>query len=434
MSQKAARKRRKTVKVPQKREQHRQLQQFHEWTKTVSDHMPQLSQPQATVLALWSFGMIIANSCGLTTVAVILAALFRCKENTMRQRLREWYREKAAKPGAKRAEVEVTTCFAPLVRWVLAWWDNEERRLAVAFDATTLGQRFTVLAICIVYRGCAIPVAWAVVSATSKGAWKPLWLDLIQHLQASVPDEWCVIVLTDRGLYARWLFVAIVEAGWHPFLRINLGGTYQRQGESGYRPLSSVLPAVGQTWCGTVTCFKTRPLRCTLLACWTEDHKEPWLIITDLAPNQADVFWYGMRMWIECGFKQTKRAGWQWQATRMEDPTRAARFWLALAVATLWVVSVGGEAEDTLPASSFDDLPVAHIARRHCRTTDRSRPRLLSCFRRGRLMIFVALLTGQSLPTGTFVPEPWPTSPGLEWVDTASPLKVLDSKEKEGNE
>ncbi len=174
---------------------------------------------------------------------------------------------------------------------MLAWWDGDEHRLAVAMDATTLGQRFTVLAVCIVYRGCAIPVAWAVVSATAKGRWTPLWLELVTAFQSSIPTEWCVIVLTDRGLYARWLFEAIVQAGWHPFLRINLGGTYTLQGESGYRPLSSAVPATGQMWSGEVTCFKTHPLQGTLLACWTEDHADPWLIVTDLAPNQADVFW-----------------------------------------------------------------------------------------------------------------------------------------------
>lgn len=278
--------------------------------------------------------MVVANSCGLTTVSVSLAAMFGLKENTMRQRLREWYKDASSKKGAKRAEFDVTTCFAPLVRWVLSWWTEDESRLALALDATTLGERFTVLAVCLVYRGGAIPVAWAVVTATAKGSWKPHWLSLVTHLESSVPPDWFVIVLADRGLYARWLYERIVQAGWHPFLRINKGGTYRRQSESGYRPLATVIPSIGHTWCGEVTCFKTNPLQGTLLACWTEGHKEPWLIVTDLAPNQADVFWYGLRMWIECGFKQTKRAGWQWQATRMQESTRAARFWLAMAVAT----------------------------------------------------------------------------------------------------
>jgi hypothetical protein len=41
-----------------------------------------------------------------------------------------------------------------------------------------------------------------------------------------------------------------------------------------------------------------------------------------------------MRTWIECGFKDTKRGGWQWHQTKMKDPERAARLWVAIAVAT----------------------------------------------------------------------------------------------------
>ncbi len=90
----------------------------------------------------------------------------------------------------------------------------------------------------------------------------------------------------------------------------------------------------------------------------------------------------------------------------MTDPPRAARLWLAMAVATLWVVSVGGEADATLPASSLPALPALHVARQH--TMTQARPRLVSCFRRGVLRILAALLMGERLPVGRFLPEPWP--------------------------
>jgi hypothetical protein len=76
-------------------------------------------------------------------------------------------------------------------------------------------------------------------------------------------------------------------------------------------------------------------LSCTLLGCWDDGHTDRWLVITDLPPEAANVCWYGMRAWIEKGFKRLKSAGWQWQHTRMEDPKRAERLWLALAVAAL---------------------------------------------------------------------------------------------------
>ena len=93
----------------------------------------------------------------------------------------------------------------------------------------------------------------------------------------------------------------------------------------------------------------------------------------------------------------------------MTDPAWATWVWVARAVATLWVVRVGGEADATLPVSSLEDLPALHGARR--RAPGRTRPRLLSCFRRGVLTMLTALLQGQPLPLGRFLPEPWPTEP-----------------------
>jgi hypothetical protein len=81
---------------------------------------------------------------------------------------------------------------------------------------------------------------------------------------------------------------------------------------------------------------------------------------------------------------------------------------LAIALATLWVVSVGGEADAHLPASSFDELPSHHVARQ--RSTGCEPPRLLSCFRRGFLVILSALLNHLPLPMAGFVPDSWPCS------------------------
>ncbi len=148
--------------------------------------------------------------------------------------------------------------------------------------------------------------------------------------------------------------------------------------------------------------------------------------MTDFLPEQAEVFWYGMRMWIECEFKLTKRSGWNWHRTRMSDPERASRLWLAIAVATLWVVSVGGEAEEKLPASSFDELPETHIARQNSSSAHPSQTRVLSCFRRGILVILTTLIAGQPLPLGHFFPKPWPSSP----VNMPSSCNVLPDSPK----
>ncbi len=378
-------------------------QPLSQWIETVSTAFPQLSRPQAKVLALWSYGMVLAKSCGITLVCAALALQLGCSEASLVQRLREWCYGAKDKKGEKRRELDVGTCFAPLLRWILAWWPADHPRLALALDATTLSKRFTVLCISVVYRGCAIPVAWKVVGAEEKGSWQPHWLGLLKHRAGCVPEHWTVIVMSDRGLSAPWLYAKIVELCWHPFMRINKQGNFRPHGEGIFRSLASAALTQGSAWCGKVDCFsqETSRLQCTRLSRWDEGYTEVWLIVTDLAPEQATAVWDGMRSWIEGGFKDTKRGGWHWHQTTMTDPQRAERLWLAIAVATLWVVSVGGEVDANLPVSSLEDLPQTHIARRTA--TKRSRPRMRSCFARGVLTILGTLIRGDGWVVGRFL-------------------------------
>ena len=62
------------------------------------------------------------------------------------------------------------------------------------------------LVIRVVYRGCALPSAWTVLTAKVEKAWRPEWLRMLRQLYRAVPPRWTVIVLAERGLYARWLF------------------------------------------------------------------------------------------------------------------------------------------------------------------------------------------------------------------------------------
>lgn len=386
---------------------------FSQWATTVTTHLPHLSKPQALGLALWSYGMVLARSCALTAVVVLLAPLLKAKDNTLRQRLREWCYDAKDKQGSQRQDLDITTCFTPLLTWILSGWHSLQ--LALAMDATTLGDRFVVLVISVVYRGCAIPVAWTVLPATIPHAWREEWVRLLSLLKPAIPKTMTVIVLADRGLYARWLFEHIVSLGWHPFLRINAGAKFRPTGWSHFHWLSSFAPAEGRWWRGQGTAFASRDCRvaCTLLARWEPGYAEPWFIVTDLPPDTSDACWYGLRAWIEQGFKLTKRAGWQWQRTRMTDPHRAERLWLAVAVATLWLLSVGGEADTQIPDSTL--LDVTSSLRAHAtRQRQATRLRLVSLFRRGWVSVIVALFKGRPLPLpGMFHPEPWATIPNL---------------------
>lgn len=163
-------------------------------------------------------------------------------------------------------------------------------------------------------------------------------------------------------------------------------------GVNGEKP-NTVAP--GQSSSVRVVCFKTNPIECTLLARWDFGYKDPWLILTDLEPKQADALWYGLRPSTECVYRDIKSDGWQWHNTRLLDPQRAERLWLAIAVSTLWMVILGGDAENLSPLPNWEQLPPKHIA--FSKPLNLRPPRLISCFLLGLLTLIADLLNGISI-------------------------------------
>jgi len=374
-----------------------------QWTACVSSNLPQLSSSQARLLAWWSFGIAHTRTCGRLTVATFVALLAGLKVGNVEQRLYEWCLDAPDKAGCKRRSLEVTDCFVPLLAWVVRIWGASQ--LALTLDATSLGDRFVVLAVSVVYRGIGIPVAWTILPAGQKQAWRREWLRLLRVLRPAIPQDWQVLVLADRGLYARWLFRRIVRLGWHPFLRVNTRSTFRPTGQARWYRLDELVGAVDQRWQGRGTAFKTPEshLDCTLVAWWGEGYSDPWYVLTDLAPEGCAVEWYGLRSWCEQGFKCTKRGGWQWQQTQMSDPKRAERLWLALAVAMLWMVAIGSDVEQAATEGG-GELPELQALVAKGKAT-----RTLRLFRLGWLWLLVRAVASHQLPLPTrLIPEPWP--------------------------
>jgi hypothetical protein len=369
------------------------------------------------VLAMYSYGTVLLSNCGMSGVAYLWSELLRQRENTVRQRLREYLYDSKDKRGRQRHELEVETCFVRLLQWVVSWWTPHEKRMAIGLDATSLGQRFTVLSMSVLYRGCAIPVAWVILPANQKGEWMPHWQRLLKLMREGLPRDWMVVVLTDRGLYSKVLYQAIQRNHWHPMMRINSHGKCRPHHQRHFIHLRSLVSQPGMTWHGRLDCFasKTARLRCTLVAHWDEGFAEAWLLLTDLSPQRADSLWYGMRAWIEQGFKDLKRGGFRWEHTKMTDPRRAARLWLVIALATLWAVSVGGAVDATLSASGLLDLP------------NDPHPRRLSCLKRGLIKILAAAIRNLVLPFGRFIPELWPTISSLLVDPPIAPTGLSDA-------
>ncbi len=358
---------------------------LYQWTDRVHTLFPALKPHHARALAAYSFGLALARTCALTQVVAHLAAFLTAPAHALRQRLRELYLPGDAQRGAARSTFDHAACFGPLLRWAAA--GHKDRRLVLALGPTRLTDRFRVLCASVLYRGCGLPVAWAVQTADQRGSWNAVWRDLLGRLRAALGDGWTVLVLTDRGLESAELFAAIAELGWHPLMRVKAHGKFRPDGWRKGHPVGRFAAAAGRRWAGEGLAYPAGSrLGCTLLASWEAGHAEPWLLLTDLPAAAANPAWYAWRGWVEQGFKVVKSGQWQWQHTRMADPARAARLWAVLAVATLWAMEVGGEAAA---------LEVPGL------------PRSVRLVRAGLLRLLAALLRGEPLPRGQFLPQEW---------------------------
>ena len=137
----------------------------------IETHLPNLTQAQLSGLVLWVCGAILAGSACQNAVASALSPWGRWNNlrQYLRQYLREWLYDGSDRARPCQTELDVSLCFAPLLRWVLVWWRSG--RLALAIDPTLKGTDTTAIVISVVYRSCAIPVAWRILRANKPGAW-----------------------------------------------------------------------------------------------------------------------------------------------------------------------------------------------------------------------------------------------------------------------
>jgi hypothetical protein len=287
---------------------------------------------------------------------------------------------------------------------VLGWWQGRE--LALAVDATAHREEVVALVVSVLYRGSAIPVAWAILPGNVPGPWLGPILRLLRQLRPAVPPGWTVLVLADRGLWSPRLWKRIRRLGWHPLLRIQRRTTITPDG--GERRAAGALVRPCEAWIGrgALGGREDRRLTVTLIAVWTEEQEEPWVVVTDLPPARVGVGWYASRMWVELGFRALKGLGWQWQRSRRTDPARVARHWLVLAVASLTALAHGTRVEDAhergLPPARLRAPPAPRV---------RTRPRRIGLMRLGIQWLRHLLAHGRLWRRLWLAPEPWPQPP-----------------------
>ena len=383
---------------------------FYPLHDPIQRHLPHLRPAQKIGLALWVGATVMARSGCQNAVLGALLSL-GLGWHTTRQYLREWLYDGSDRAAPCGAPLDVEACFAPLLRWVLAWWQGSELTLAV--DPTAKGGALVALVVSVVYRGLALPVAWHIKTGGQPGPWMPDLCALLDRLGPAVPEGMTVRVLCDRGLQSPDLWAALRRQGWHPYMRYDRNMTFQAvTGPRG--PAWRFVAREGQYTVTAGKAFRERKRSCTLIVLWVPGQEVPWVVLTDEAPDDVELGAYGMRVWIEQGFRTLKRMGWQWHRTRRLDPARVDRHWLVLAVATLWVLAHGTRVEEAY----LRGLAPGRVRTPPLQPATVARPRPLSVFQLGLARVQRLLARGHGWARVWLQPLPGPDPPWkLRWVD-----------------
>jgi len=300
--------------------------------------LPDLAPTPRRWLAQLVCAVVVAGACTQPALAAALQrlGLRRATNESLQLAIRRFLSD---------PRVTAATAYAPLVRALLAQWPADQ--LLVLVDTTTLKDRLIRLQISLAYHGRCVPLSWAVYPASGVPAettWHALFTTALEAAQALLPADRPVRVLFDRGFTSPAIWDAVVARGWHPVLRA-LRTVRLRTADGAEQALADLLGAESGLVTAAGEVFKKGGWRAaTVTAVRRDGQAEAWLLLSDLPAAEQRALEYAVRMHIEESFRDDKRHGWQWEHSRIKDPTRASRLLLVLHLATLWALSVGAVA------------------------------------------------------------------------------------------
>jgi hypothetical protein len=195
-------------------------------------------------------------------------------------------------------------------------------------------------------------LAWAVWPHQHKLAPGQYWryLDaVLARAQALLPPGVRVVLLADRAYDVPPLIDRLARLGWDWIVRVKARSKLVWRGPDGAeQPLRTLVDAAltgpGTRGRASGSAFKKAGWRAAhLVGEWGRGYKEPLVVLTSLAPRWRVLRRYARRFWIEAAFRQDKSQGWDWGRSQIRDPAHQERRLLALAWASLLVLSLGAQ-------------------------------------------------------------------------------------------
>lgn len=358
---------------------HKLLYQLEEM---LSAHLPCFNGWQQANAALFSYGIIKAESCQQGAIARAVS----CAEQveSAARRFRRWLDNSA---------VDLAAFCEGWSRWVVSHIGSEQITLLV--DETKLHDRIGVMMVGVAWEGRCLPLAWRTYRANSRADYPAegqvgMICSMLERVKAGIGSSTAVLVLADRGIGCSPALCRGVEAlGWHYLFRVTCQTKLVTE-RSDYTIAQQVRP--GELWMQSGQVFKKHgQIPAHARALWGVGYDEPWALVTNDARLTGHE--YARRNWQEQSFRDLKSGGWHWGDSRLRSPRHVANLLVLLAIAYTWMVALGSQAV------------AAGCAQPLVRRSDGSFRRLWSLFKEG-LRYFAQLIQRHTVCLGfTFIPD-----------------------------
>lgn len=231
--------------------------------------------------------------------------------------------------------------YRPLMASVLAEWAGET--LYLALDTSQLWQRFVMVRLALVYRGRALPLGWVVRASGSATVAVACYQRMLAEVAECIPCSSRVVLLADRGFMDVKLMQLARQLNWHFRIRVK-GSVHVYRATHSQRTVAALMPSPGQArffshiW---LTAQRFGPLHLALAHVHSRQEYQRWAIVSDEPVDLETFDEYGLRFDIEENFLDDKSAGFQLEASQLEDSQAISRLCLLVATATLYLVSTG---------------------------------------------------------------------------------------------
>jgi hypothetical protein len=311
---------------------------IRQWTDAVNDLFSSLHGHSLKALACFSFAMCAADHCHSGKLAPWAPLAARpASSRSGRQSLRgRWERLLA------NDTLDGSAALAELAGGVLGTWAG--RKLLLVLDETPNREDLRSLRLGVAYRKRLLCLNARCYPTDKPPMPMPeLVRRELRETARALPPGVEVTFLCDRGLAWPSVMDCVRELGWGHVLRLQRS-TRVKLPDGRIIAAGDLVKRPGGRWHGRVMVFKKAGWRdAHVSVVWDKRSGEPWILAAkeDGARGLSAATSYAKRNWCEQSFRDEKSSGFHWAQSRVQDPERAMKLVLLMALAALLSISLG---------------------------------------------------------------------------------------------